>query len=49
MTETTKKTKTTTAGLTRTAPNGIERDNYDTDNDDRGSGGGYDGGGNLLK
>ena len=49
MKETTKKTKTPTAGLTRTAPNGIERDKFYTDNDDRGSDGGYDGGGNLLK
>ncbi len=49
MTETTKKTKTATAGLTRTAPNDSEWDQYDTYNNDRGSGGGYDGGGNLLK
>ena len=53
MTETTKKTRTTTARMTRTAPKNTimkdnEWDNDDTDNDDRGGGGGDDGGGSFV-
>ena len=46
MTGATKKTKTTTARITRTDP--INTDTDDTDKDDRGGGGGDDGGGMLF-
>ena len=53
MTETTKKTRTTTARMTRTAPkNTISRDNEwhndDTDNEYRGGGCGDEGGSNCF-